>query len=175
MIGDLLVLFGSCVKVGLLAFGGGNSAIPLLEAEVVPRWLTSSEYGTLVSINFGLPGISMMKLAGMIGLRVAGLPGLVAATIGIAAPGLLLTIGFAQLIQRGQDNIVLARVLTAMKYAAGALLLSSAMRLLPPLRARLDVGFGMLIVVMVLVMVHKLNLNPALAILASMAAGALVL
>ena len=83
---DVIVLFVSCVRVGLLAFGGGNSAIPLLEAEVVPRWLTAREYSELVSINFGLPGISMMKLAGMIGLRVAGMPGLFAATVGIAAP-----------------------------------------------------------------------------------------
>jgi len=172
---DVIVLFVSCVRVGLLAFGGGNSAIPLLEAEVVPRWLTAREYSELVSINFGLPGISMMKLAGMIGLRVAGMPGLFAATVGIAAPGLLLTIACAQLIKRGQDYVVVERVLTAMKYAAGALLASSALRLMPALRVSRQGVAGLLLVVAVFVMVHKFKLNPALAILASMAAGALIL
>jgi chromate transport protein ChrA len=80
----------------------------------------------LVSINFGLPGISMMKLAGMIGLRVcAGCPAS-RCHRRHRAPGLLLTIACAQLIKRGQDYVVVERVLTAMKYAAGALLASSA-------------------------------------------------
>src|SRR6266542_2043165 len=68
MSGTLLELFWSCVKIGLLAFGGGNAAIPLLEAAAVPRWMSQQEFGELVSINFAFPGISILKLAGMAGL-----------------------------------------------------------------------------------------------------------
>jgi Chromate transporter len=45
MIGTLLELFWSCTKIGLLAFGGGNAAIPLLAAEAVPRWISEQEFG----------------------------------------------------------------------------------------------------------------------------------
>ena len=93
MIGTLLELFWSCTKIGLLAFGGGNAAIPLLEAEAVPRWISEQEFGELVGINFAFPGITLLKLAGMVGLRAAGPPGLLVAIIGIALPGLVLTIG----------------------------------------------------------------------------------
>ena len=54
MIGTLLELFWSCTKIGLLAFGGGNAAIPLLESEAVPRWISQQEFGDGHSIC--LPG-----------------------------------------------------------------------------------------------------------------------
>ena len=82
MIGTLLELFWSCTKIGLLAFGGGNAAIPLLESEAAPRWISEQEFGELVGINFAFPGISILKLAGMVGLRAAGTPGLLVAIIG---------------------------------------------------------------------------------------------
>ena len=87
MIGTLLELFWSCTKIGLLAFGGGNAAIPLLESEAVPRWISEQEFGELVGINFAFPGISILKLAGMVGLRAAGTPGLLVAISAIAWPG----------------------------------------------------------------------------------------
>src|SRR5882672_1229366 len=93
MIGTLLELFWSCGKIGLLAFGGGNAAIPLLEAEAVPRWMSPQEFGELVGINFAFPGLSILKVAGMVGLRAAGAPGLLVAVIALASPGLVLTIG----------------------------------------------------------------------------------
>lgn len=176
---DVLALFGSCVKVGLLAFGGGNSAIPLLESEVVPRWLTTQEYAELVGLNFGLPGISMIKLAGMIGLRVAGIWGLLAAIVGLALPGLLLTIAAAKLLGQNRDHWLVARVLTAMRYAAVALLLSSALKMVPGLSLS-PAGFAaswiaIAFIAAVFIAVHQFKLNPALAILASMGVGVLVL
>jgi chromate transporter len=63
VIGPLLELFWACVKIGCLAFGGGNAAIPLLEAEAVPRWVSQQEFGELVGLNFAFPGLSILKLA----------------------------------------------------------------------------------------------------------------
>jgi hypothetical protein len=45
MIGTLLELVWSCTKIGLLAFGGGKAAIPLLAAEAMPRWISEQEFG----------------------------------------------------------------------------------------------------------------------------------
>ncbi len=73
MIGTLLELFWSCTKIGLLAFGGGNAAIPLLESEAVPRWISEQEFGELVGINFAFPGISLPQ-TGRHG-SASGLPG----------------------------------------------------------------------------------------------------
>jgi chromate transporter len=130
MIGTLLQLFWSCTKIGLLAFGGGNAAIPLLEAEAVPRWISEQEFGELVGINFAFPGISILKLAGMVGLRAAGTPGLLVASIGIALPGLALTIAAYSLLIQYRDHGLVRRGLKAMQYAAAALLASSALRIM---------------------------------------------
>jgi hypothetical protein len=50
VIGTLLELFWACVKIGCLAFGGGNAAIPLLEAAAVPRWVSQSSASWSASI-----------------------------------------------------------------------------------------------------------------------------
>ena len=129
MIGTLLELFWSCTKIGLLAFGGGNAAIPLLESETVPRWISQQEFGELVGINFAFPGISILKLAGMVGLRAAGTPGLLVAIIGTAWPGLALTIAAYSFLVQYRNHVLVRRGLVAMQYAAAALLASSALRI----------------------------------------------
>jgi chromate transporter len=73
------------VKIRCLAFGGGNAAIPLLEAAAVPRWVSQQEFGERVGLNFAFLGLSILKLAGMVGLRAVGIPGLLVAVIGLTA------------------------------------------------------------------------------------------
>src|SRR5262245_5235593 len=116
MIGTLLELFWSCTKIGRLAFGGGNAAIPLLESEAVPRWISEQEFGELVGINFAFPGISILKLAGMVGLRAAGIPRLLMAVIGIAA---------------GVDCVVVCNAFTVSQDFSGAWRMLHAIRELP--------------------------------------------
>jgi chromate transport protein ChrA len=65
MLGTLLELCWAGVKIVCLAFGGGMAAIPLLEAEAVPRWMSPQEFGDLVGLNCAFPGISILKLAGV--------------------------------------------------------------------------------------------------------------
>src|SRR5215467_7038431 len=147
MIGTLLELFWSCTKIGLLAFGGGNAAIPLLESEAVPRWISQQEFGELVGINFAFPGISILRLAGMVGinfafpgisilrlagmvgLRAAGTPGLLVAILGTAWPGLALTIAAYSFLVQYRNHVLVRRGLVAMQYAAAALPASSALRI----------------------------------------------
>jgi chromate transporter len=130
MIDTVLELFWACVKIGCLAFGGGNAAIPLLEDAAVPRWISQQEFGELVGINFAFPGLSILKVAGMIGLRAAGLPGLLVTVVGLTAPGLVLTIGAYSLLIQYRDHTLVQRGLLAMQYAAAALLASSALHIM---------------------------------------------
>ena len=126
-----LEIFWACCKTGALAFGGGNTAIPLLQAEAVPRWVTEQEFGELVGLNFAFPGVSIVKLAGMLGMRVAGIPGLLAAIVGITAPGLLITVAAAALVQQNRNQVYLQRALLAMRYGAVGLLAAAVVKLVP--------------------------------------------
>lgn len=76
-------LFVRFAIISLLAFGGGQAALPLVERLVVSeaRWLSASTFGTAVAFGYLTPG-PVLITATFVGHRVAGLPGAVAATIG---------------------------------------------------------------------------------------------
>jgi chromate transporter len=175
MIGTLLELFWSCVKIGLLAFGGGNAAIPLLEAEAVPRWMSQQEFGELVGINFAFPGVSILKLAGMVGLRAAGAPGLLVAVIALASPGLVLTIGAYGLLVQYRDHGLVRRGLVAMQYAAAALLASSALRMVQSASGGQFHVVGVALVLGLFLVAYFMHLGPVLVLVLAAALGMLIL
>ena len=175
MIGTLLELLWSCVKIGLLAFGGGNAAIPLLEAEAVPRWMSAQEFGELVGINFAFPGVSILKLAGMVGLRAAGTPGLLVAIIGIAWPGLMLTIGAYSFLVQYRNHSLVRRGLMAMQYAAAALLTSSAVRMVQSASGGQFHVVGVGLVLGLFLVAYVMQLSPVLVLVLAAAIGMLIL
>jgi len=86
-------LFARFLVISLLAFGGGQAALPLVERMVVSEtgWLSPSAFGTAVAFGYLTPG-PVLITATFVGHRVAGLPGAVAATIGaFVAPWILAT------------------------------------------------------------------------------------
>src|SRR5712691_7019510 len=175
MIGTLLELFWACVKIGFLAFGGGNAAIPLLEAAAVPRWMSQQEFGEPVGINFAYPGITILKRAGMVGLRAAGTPGLLVAVIGLASPGLVLTIAAYSLLVQYRDHSLVRRSLLAMQYAAAALLASSALRMAQSAAGGQVHIVGIALGLVLFVVAYFLHLGPVLVVVLAAAVGVLIL
>lgn len=83
-----LKLFFSFFQVGLFSVGGGYAAIPLIQSQSVDvnGWLTMSEFTDLVTIAEMTPGPISINSATFVGIRVAGIPGAIAATIGCIFP-----------------------------------------------------------------------------------------
>ena len=54
----LLQLFWSFIQIGLLSFGGGYAALPLIQEQVVNvhGWLTVQEFADVVTISQMTPG-----------------------------------------------------------------------------------------------------------------------
>lgn len=175
MSGTLLELFWACVKIGCLAFGGGNAAIPLLEAEAVPRWVSAQEFGELVGLNFAFPGLSILKVAGMVGRRAAGTPGLLVAVVGLASPGLVLSIAAYSLLMQYRDHSLVRRSLEAMQYAAAALLVSSALRMVQAASGGQWHGVGVALTLGLFLIAYVLHLGPVLVVLLAAAVGMLLL
>ncbi len=174
MIGTLLELFWACMKIGFLAFGGGNAAIPLLEAEAVPRWMSPQEFGELVGLNFAFPGVAIVKLGGMVGLRAAGTPGLLVAIIGLASPGLVLTIAAYSFLTQYRDHSLVRRGLLAMQYAAAALLASNALRMAQAAAGGQVHVMGIALVLVLFVVTYFLHLGPVLVVVLAAAVGILI-
>jgi len=77
-------IFSAFFKAGMLGFGGGLSAIPLMHREVVTnyKWLDEDEFADILALANTLPGPINTKLSGYIGWQLRGFWGRM---VGIAA------------------------------------------------------------------------------------------
>ena len=86
-----LQLFFSFLKVGMFSVGGGYAAIPLIQSQAVEAcgWLTMDEFTNLVTIAEMTPGPIAINAATFVGIRIAGIAGAAAATLGCIFPSFL--------------------------------------------------------------------------------------
>ena len=108
-----LKLFVSFFKVGLFAVGGGMATIPFLyDLSDATGWFTHTELANMIAVGESTPGpigVNMATYVGFVtGMDVAGLPGAilggVSATLGLAAPALIIILIVASLLESFKDN-----------------------------------------------------------------------
>jgi chromate transporter len=94
-------LFGRFVLISLLAFGGGQAALPLVERMAVgeTQWVSPATFGAAVAFSYLTPG-PVLITSTFIGYRVAGLLGALAATLGAFLMPWVLATAVAQQVTR---------------------------------------------------------------------------
>jgi chromate transporter len=97
----ILDLFTRCVLISLLAFGGGQAALPLIERIAVGEtgWLSAHDFATAVAFGYVTPGPVLITMT-FLGYRAAGIVGACAATLGIFLMPWALAAAAAQQLQR---------------------------------------------------------------------------
>lgn len=100
-----LDIFIAFFRSGILGFGGGPAAIPLVHKEVVGTygWMTDDEFADVLSIGNTLPGPIATKMAGYIGYRVGGWLGMLMALTGTILPTVVLLIIFLTALSEYKD------------------------------------------------------------------------
>ena len=102
MVWNLFLVF---MKIGLLSFGGGYAIIPMIQHEALGSgWLSETEFQEVVAIAGMAPGPIATNSATLIGSRVAGLEGAIAATLGMILPSLIIIIALSIFIFRVKDK-----------------------------------------------------------------------
>lgn len=131
-------LFLSFLQIGLFSIGGGYAAIPLIQSQTVELhgWLTAAQFMDLATIAEMTPGPIAVNGATFVGLRVAGLPGAIAATFGCILPSLILVSLLALIYRRYSGLPLLQGVLSALRPAVVALIGAAGLNML------LQVMFG---------------------------------
>jgi chromate transporter len=105
-------------------FGSGYVLIAYIQQDLVDsfHWLTSQQLLDAIAIGQITPG-PVSTAAGVVGYILAGVPGAVAATVGIFLPSFVLVILTAPLIPRMRDSQVMSAFLTGVNAGVVAAIL----------------------------------------------------
>ncbi len=127
----LLTLMLTFMQVGAFSVGGGYAAMPLIESLTVARhgWLSAAEFADLVTIAEMTPGPIAINAATFVGMRVAGVAGALAATLGCVLPSLVIVSLLAWAYSRGRSGLMMQSVLASMRPVVVALIASAAVTL----------------------------------------------
>lgn len=128
----LLSLLLSFVQIGALSIGGGYAAMPLIRSQAVTLhgWITMGEFADLVTIAEMTPGPIQLNAATFAGMRVAGFPGALCASLGVVTPSLVLVSLLAWLYRRYRSLSVIQGVLGFLRPAVVALIASAGLDVL---------------------------------------------
>ncbi len=101
----LWALFWHFAVISLLAFGGGQAVLPLIERQSVAlrHWATTPEFIAGVGFGYLIPG-PVTTMAAFIGYMAGGLPGGLAATLGMFLAPTILAASAAAGVERLARN-----------------------------------------------------------------------
>ncbi len=89
---ELLKMFFSFAKIGVMTFGGGYAMLPMLQREIVEKhkWATEEEIMDYFAIGQCTPGVIAVNTATFIGQKRKGIAGGIFATLGVVFPSLII-------------------------------------------------------------------------------------
>lgn len=99
-------IFIAFFRSGMLGYGGGLSAIPLMQREVVEvfGWMDEEEFADVLALANTLPGPINTKIAGYIGWRLAGWKGMFNALFAAVIPTVILMIMLLTVLNAYKDK-----------------------------------------------------------------------
>ena len=122
-----LRLFLTFLKIGAVAFGGGYAMIPLMRDECLSNgWLSDSELLDFIAISESTPGPVAVNMATFVGSSQAGILGALLATVGVVLPAFIVTLLIVTVIGKLLDYRGTRAVLSGVRPAVVALILSTA-------------------------------------------------
>lgn len=101
----LLRLFFEFLKIGLFSVGGGMATLPFLyDMSDSTGWFTHAQIADMLAVSESTPGPIGINMATYVGYTTAGVPGALAATIGIIIPGIALVLIITAVLDKFRGN-----------------------------------------------------------------------
>ncbi|MDC7220216.1 MAG: chromate transporter [Spirochaetales bacterium] len=187
-----LELFWVFCRIGVVSFGGGYAMISLIRLEVLSRgWCLPHEFVDMVALSQMTPGPVALNTATYVGKVTAGIPGSLAATLGLIFPALCLTTLVIRFLTSVKQNRSAEPWIRGIRAAAVGLIGTAVIffmenslvegeltiewgRLIHPGSWKAPVFYwqGIVIFIIVLILKKKFNLKPFWLILLSLGLGA---
>lgn len=123
----LISIILTFMKIGILSFGGGYVAIPLVEKNVVEinKWMSYSEFADIISIDELTPGPIAINAATFVGNKMSGLIGGVVATLGTIIPSCIIALILVKLYYKYRSLKYVNGALNCLKAMVVALIVST--------------------------------------------------
>ena len=181
----LLKLFFAFIQVGMFSVGGGYAAIPLIQEQIVTihHLMTMEECSDLITVAEMTPGPISINSATFVGMRIAGIPGVLLCSIGCIIPSFIICLTLAHFYYKYRTVSGVQVVLGSLRPAVVALIASAgaSILMLGLFQAELkDVVLGnlryieLVIFVVALFLLRKFKLNAITIILGSGVVGTIV-
>ena len=129
---ELLELFLTFAKIGVMTFGGGMAMLPILEREVVQNkhWATEEELVDYFAIGQCTPGIIAVNTATFGGQKRKGAMGGITATLGVVFPSLVIITILAGLITNFAHLAWVQNAFAGVQVCVCVLILNAVLKLL---------------------------------------------
>lgn len=128
----LLKLFFAFIQVGMFSVGGGYAAIPLIQEQIVNIYgmMTMEEFSDLITVAEMTPGPISINSATFVGMRLAGIPGVLLCSIGCIIPSFCICLTLAHFYYKYRTVSGVQVVLGALRPAVVALIGSAGASIL---------------------------------------------
>ena len=127
----LFTLFLAFARIGLFTFGGGYAMISVIEHICVEKkkWITGEELLEMTVIAESTPGPIAINCATFTGHKIAGVPGAIAATLGMVTPSFFIIYLISKFLENFLELTIVANAFQGIRIAVGLLILDAGLNM----------------------------------------------
>ena len=128
----VLDLFLTFAKIGLFTFGGGYAMVAIIEDSCVRKkqWITHDEMMDVTVIAESTPGPIAINCATYVGYKQKGLPGAVAATVGMVLPSFCIIFIISIFLDDVLEIAWIAHAFKGIKAAVGIIIIDAGIKMI---------------------------------------------
>ena len=167
---ELLDLFLTFAKVGVMTFGGGYAMLPILQREVVENkgWATEEELADYFAIGQCTPGVIAVNTATFIGQKKRGVLGGILATLGVVFPSVVIISVLAGLISNFANLAVVQNAFAGIRVCVCVLIFNAVCKLW---KSSVKGRLTLCIFIVVAAASYFVDISPAVFVLAASGIG----
>lgn len=128
---SLFLLFVTFFKIGLFTIGGGYAMLPMIIDEVTAarQWCTVDEVIDFIAVSESTPGPFSINLSTFVGMRIGGVPGIIAAALGLVLPSFIIILVIVKFFNRFIEYRYVKAALYTLRPATIGLMCAAAVSL----------------------------------------------
>lgn len=125
------ILFWEFLKIGAFCFGGGWSLLAQIQKVFIEekQWINDEELLDITAVARSVPGVMITNASLMFGYHACGVPGALAALIGVTLPSLFVMLLVTSFYDVIRSNPYFIRALTGIRAAIVPIIVRSALSL----------------------------------------------